>query len=107
MAKNPMGKTRDIEEPYAIFRAAGDFELRVLKTYKMPKNEEKDIYSRWFTGAKSPMTYGSWEYGDTYRKEIVDNMLLIEASQEFIDAYGKDGKNLRLTEEPKKINILT
>ena len=25
---------------------------------------------RWFVAAKSPFTYGSWEYGDTYIKDI-------------------------------------
>ena len=40
MAKNPLGKSRDIENPYATFTAViddlGTMEIRVLKTYKMP-----------------------------------------------------------------------
>ena len=31
MAKNPLGKTREIDNPYAVF-VAGAFEIRILKT---------------------------------------------------------------------------
>ena len=86
MAKNPLGKGRDIENPYATFMA-GDFEIRVLKTYKLAENEEEDQYARWYTVAKSPMTFGSWEYGDAYIKEITDNFTLVEASDEWKAAY--------------------
>ena len=86
MAKNPLGKGRDVESPYAIFKA-GDFEIRVLKTYKLAKNEPGDKNAKWYTVAKSPMTYGSWEYGDTYRKEVIDNFQITYASPEFIEAY--------------------
>ncbi len=89
MSKNPLGKSRDIENPYATFMA-GDFEIRVLKTYKLAKNEKEDQYARWYTVAKSPMTYGSWEYGDTYRQEVTDNFQLTYASPEFIAAYRND-----------------
>ena len=40
--KNLMGKTRPVENPYA----------------------------RWFCAVKSPNTYGSWEYGDTYAHDV-------------------------------------
>ena len=86
MAKNPLGKGKKVDDPYAIFKA-GDFEIRVLKTYKVAKNEEGDQYARWYTVAKSPMTYGSWEYGDTYRREVIENFSLTYASPEFIEAY--------------------
>jgi|TARA_R110000787_G_scaffold53739_3_gene125560 hypothetical protein len=86
MAKNPLGKGKKVDDPYAIFKA-GDFEIRVLKTYKVAKNEEGDQYARWYTVAKSPMTYGSWEYGDTYRREVIENFSLTYASPEFTEAY--------------------
>ncbi len=89
MAKNPLGKGRNVENPYAIFMA-GNFEIRVLKTYKLAKNESGEQYARWYTVAKSPMTCGSWEYGDTYRKEVTDNFRLTYASPEFIEAYRDD-----------------
>lgn len=96
MSKNPLGKGRDVENPYATFMA-GDFEVRVLKTYKLPKNEADDQYARWYTVAKSPMTHGSWEYGDTYRKEVINNFRLTYASPEFVEAYREDPK-LQLSE---------
>ncbi len=86
MSKNPLGKSRKVENPYATFMA-GEFEIRILKTYKLAKNETNDPYARWFTVAKSPMTFGSWEYGDSYRKEITDNFRLTYASPEFSEAY--------------------
>ena len=86
MSKNPLGKSRKVENPYATFKA-GEFEIRILKTYKLAKNETNDPYARWFTVAKSPMTFGSWEYGDNYRKEITDNFRLTYASPEFSKAY--------------------
>ncbi len=99
MTTNPLGKSRDIEDPYAIFTAGG-FELRLLKTYKLAKNELKDPLVRWHTVGRSPMTYGSWEYGDIYRSEVLNNFHLTYASPEFMDAYlddpiiSKEGKNL-------------
>jgi hypothetical protein len=35
-----------------------------------PANEAKDNYARWFVWAKSPMTYGDFEGGDTYAAEV-------------------------------------
>ena len=104
MAKNPMGKTRDVDNPYAIFRFK-DFEIRVLKTYQLPKNEEKNMYARWFTAAKSPMTYGRWEYGDTYKREVLP-FEQIASSPESDQAYGKDGKPVDLTPRPTHGSIL-
>ncbi len=43
MAKNPLGKGRDVESPYATFEANG-FEYRIAKTYKLAKNEAADQY---------------------------------------------------------------
>ena len=89
MAKNTLSKGRKVDNPYATFKN-GDFEIRVLKTYKLAKNETSDQYARWYTVAKSPMTYGSWEYGDTYRKDVIHNFQLTYASPEFIEAYRDD-----------------
>ena len=43
----------------------------MLKKYKNPKNEAEDPFARWFTAARSEATFGSWEYGDTYVRDIV------------------------------------
>tara|TARA_R100000781_G_C4030390_1_gene110394 strand:- start:59 stop:367 length:309 start_codon:yes stop_codon:yes gene_type:complete len=97
MSKNPLGKSRKVENPYATFKAivrGNEFEMRILKTYKLAKNETNDPYARWFTVAKSPMTFGLWEYGDNYKKDITDNYSLTYASPEFSKAYPefKSGK---------------
>ena len=67
--KNAHGKTRDVGNPYHII-VAGDWEWRVLKRYQSPDGERANPYARWYCAVKSPLTYGSWEYGDTYISEI-------------------------------------
>jgi hypothetical protein len=66
---NPYGKTRKVDDPYFTYKL-GDWEWRVLKTYQTPDNESKNDYARWFCAVKSPYTYDSWEYGDTYISDI-------------------------------------
>lgn len=84
---NPFAKTRPVTSPYAIYKA-GDFTFHVCKTYKTPASECKDAYARWFVWAKSPMTYGSFEGGDTYRSEIVGFARLVAATPLWQEAYG-------------------
>jgi hypothetical protein len=84
---NPFAKTRPVENPYAIYKA-GDMVFHVCKTYKTPANEVKDRYARWFVWAKSPMTYGSFEGGDTYRSEIVGFARLVAADPAWLEAHG-------------------
>lgn len=68
--KNAMGKTRKVENPYEIWVAAYGWEWRVLKKYQTPESEAKNPYARWFCAVKSPFTYGTWEYGDTYVSDV-------------------------------------
>jgi len=90
MAKNPLGKGREVENPYATFEANG-FEYRIAKTYKLAKNEAADQYARWNVYARSPFTDNHWEGpSDTYRTEVLENMRLVYASPEFIEAYRDD-----------------
>ena len=77
MSKNLCGKTRNIENPYEIWKR-GDFEYRVLKKYQSEEGEAKNPYARWFLGTKSPYTYGSFELGDGYAKEIKENSIRIK-----------------------------
>ena len=73
MSKNECAKTRKVEEPYEIWtHEMSGFEWRVLKKYQNAENEAKNEYARWFCAVKSPMTWGSWEYGDVYVKDIKD-----------------------------------
>ena len=69
MSKNIHGKTRDIEKPYAVF-VMGDWEWRVLKRYQSAENETKNPYAVWFCAVQSSNTFGSWDYGDTYIRDI-------------------------------------
>jgi hypothetical protein len=86
MAKNPFGKTAPVDQPYAIYRA-GPMTWHILKTYKQPSSEAKDPYARWLVAAKSPMTYDSFEYGDTYRSEILRYGQLVTCTDDWKEAY--------------------
>jgi len=73
--KNLCGKRQKLEDPYEIWRGYGatqGWEWRVLKKYQTPSNEAKNPYARWHCAVKSPFTFGSWEYGDTYVKDVVN-----------------------------------
>jgi hypothetical protein len=83
---NPFGKTRPAERPYAIYRAGG-MTWHVCKTYKMPANEAKDQFARWFVWASSPWTHGRFEGGDTYRVEVTRYGRLVAAEPEWLEAY--------------------
>ena len=91
--KNDFGKTREVDKPYAVYKSnlLPDWEWRVLKTYKSKESEEKDSYARWFCAVKSPMTYGSWEYGDTYISDIlqVSRCYLVDSTKEWNEKYAK------------------
>ena len=74
---NPCSKTRKLDNPYEVWEFRMqlgldvlNIEYRVLKKYKNPENEAKDPYARWHTAAKSEATFGNWEYGDMYAKDI-------------------------------------
>ena len=96
MAKNPLGKGRKSDNPYAIFEhPMAQWKWKVLKTYQLPKHEKQ--YARWFVAASSPHTYGEDELGDTYLAEILDiqQVVCTYASPEFIEAY-RDDPRIRL-----------
>ena len=78
--KNPCGKTVKVDNPYEIWKdSSSGFEWRVVKKYQTPAKEDENFkkalmghvnYTRWFCAVKSPMTYGSWEYGDVYAQDV-------------------------------------
>jgi hypothetical protein len=78
--KNLCNKTRDKENPYEIWRNNKGWEWRVLKKYQNEENEAKNQYARWFCAVKSPFTYGSFELGDVYVKDIKENATKIDIS---------------------------
>ena len=73
--KNLCNKTRDVDKPYEIWEGVhplfGKAELRVLKKYQKPSIEAKNEYARWFVAVKSQATFGTWDMGDTYIKDIL------------------------------------
>ena len=75
--KNECGKTRDVSNPYEVWECShpivGVMEYRVLKKYQTPKGEAENPFARWFCAAKSEATFGNWEYGDTYIRDIVSS----------------------------------
>jgi hypothetical protein len=85
MSKNLHGKSRTVENPYHIIVADG-WEWRILKRYQSPDAERANPYARWFVAVKSPLTYGSWEYGDTYIREIPT----ATAGMDFVEGVRKE-----------------
>lgn len=67
---NPCAKTRNVENPYEIYKGP-DFECRVLKKYQSPSNEANNPLARWFCATKTSATFGTWEYGDGYATDIM------------------------------------
>ena len=91
---NPFGKTRAVENPYAVDMGwssdIGPIEIRVLRRYKgSVKTESKDPYAKWFTAAKSDATFGSWEYGDQYAGMIRSCYKLLNAEPEWVEQYAR------------------
>jgi hypothetical protein len=90
MAKNLLGKSRTMENPYATFEGDGPFgdtTLHLLKTYQKPENELKNQYGRWFVAVKTDHTFGSFDMGDNYISEVVSGLKLTFASDEFKENY--------------------
>ena len=88
MAKNKFGKTVKVDKPYATFHdPRTDWTWAILKTYQSKEGESKNQYSRWYTACSSPLTYGSWEYGDTYVKDIISNGQIVSATDEWLEEY--------------------
>jgi hypothetical protein len=90
MAKNLMGKSRNIQNPYAIYEGQGPFgntEMRLIKTYQVPANEAKNQYAKWMIAVKSDMTYGSYDMGDSYIRDAIYGLKLTYATEEYRQQY--------------------
>tara|TARA_R110002124_G_scaffold228922_1_gene394228 strand:+ start:88 stop:438 length:351 start_codon:yes stop_codon:yes gene_type:complete len=98
--KNLMNKTRTAENPYATFEK-GSFVSHVIRAYTTKQEE----FSRWYTVAKSDMSFGQYEIGDTYIKEITDNLELVYASPEFIKQYPELSFKFQMKDKLKKQGI--
>ena len=86
-AKNPFGKTRGVDDPYAIYSGPVGFEWKVLKTYRRPDKEQADQYARWLVAASSPFTFGSCDMGDEYASNVRPYEL-VSCTDEWREHYG-------------------
>lgn len=67
--KNIWAKGRLRTNPYAVVSSNG-WTWLILKAYQTRKNEKTNEYARYFCAVSSPATYGDWDYGDVYVKDI-------------------------------------
>lgn len=66
--KNECNKERDKDNPYEIWKTPdGSWEWRVLKKWQI---DDDKPFARWMVAVKSPYTYGSFDIGDEYVKNI-------------------------------------
>ena len=49
--------------------------------------EEADPCARGLVAAKSPMSYGSWDMGDTYAREVLKDGQLVAATDQWKEEY--------------------
>ena len=72
--KNECWKTRPVERPYERYKSPvlPGWEWRVLKKYQSPYKERDNQLAMWYCAVRSPHTYGAWEYGDVYVKDILE-----------------------------------
>jgi len=81
-------KTAPIGAPHATYvNEHAGWTWKVLKV-NAPAKGTQAAYATWFVAAKSPMTYGSFEMGDTYIKDVMEYGVLESATDEFL-AYLK------------------
>ena len=88
MAKNLFRSTTTVHNPYAVYEdPRTGWRWEVLHTWKSRASEDKDRYARWFCRVKSPFVPDG-EMGDVYRSDILDNAVLVDATDEWRAEYG-------------------
>lgn len=93
---NPYAKQRSVANPYAIYHSGfANGKTAILKLWKSPENTAKDRYARAFCAVQSDMTFGSWELGDVYVKDIPRDIIEgIDILKE-VDSFGTPAKPKR------------
>lgn len=86
-------KSAPVSAPHAEFTSSG-WTWKVLKTYKAPNSEQRDIYARWFCHVSSPMCPDG-ELGDVYVSDIVGTARIMRSTKEFADAYAGPNFGIR------------
>ncbi len=88
-------RMREVDNPYAIY-VSGQFEFRVLKTYRQPKNErtyttkDGENVATWYVAAKSPLTHNRWEYGDMYIDSVMEDARLVYGDISWTEDYARN-----------------
>lgn len=79
---------RKVNEPYEIYKNDYGWEWRVLKKYQSPDKETGNPFARWMVAVKSPMTFGSYDMGDTYIQDIIGSggQLVWTSSGPFVES---------------------
>ena len=72
-AKNLCGKMRPVEKPYEVWENDSGWTWKVLKKYQTPEKEADNPLARWMCAVSSPLTGGSYDFGDTYVLDVVSN----------------------------------
>jgi hypothetical protein len=67
--KNLCTKRMTPETAYEVWQN-GIFTYWILKKYQTPEQEAKNVYARWYCAVVSPLTEKTFQYGDTYVREI-------------------------------------
>ena len=99
--KNLCNKERSVDKPYEIWTnnpyskpGIPTWTWRVLKKWSTDDDKQ---FSRWFCAVKSPMTYESYEMGDTYVSEIKD--VAVKVYDELRPEENLDGVHLTWIKE--------
>lgn len=81
-------KTAELGSPHATFvnHRAG-WTWKVLKVYCSAKSDRVDEYARWLLAVKSPHTFGDFEHGDTYIKDVLGFGTLESCTDEFREYF--------------------
>ncbi len=71
MAKLTTSQRIKQDKPIEIWESPdGSWVYKVYRKYQKPANEAKNPHARWFCGTRSPFTYGDFELGDGYVRDI-------------------------------------
>jgi hypothetical protein len=68
--KNLCAKRMTPETAYEVWQN-GIYTYWVLKKYQTPEQEAKNVYARWYCAVISPLTEKTFQYGDTYVRDIM------------------------------------
>jgi len=95
ITKNPCGKSRKTESPYAVFKGNGPFgptECRVLKCNQSGKASAANPYASWFVHVVTPMTGAGGDMGDSYIRGSIIGLACTHASDAFLQWAAEYGR---------------